>query len=127
MPPRFHRTNDNAREGGRHEERLQASLEQSRCCADTVKFFEEEHKRARSLARARARTGLTRRVGRVYLGGKFRPTNIPGDPTPRSIGCIPMKPAATPGKSAIVCAAKLANAHARMRLRARDVARGVRA
>lgn len=46
--------------------------------------------------------GLPPRMGTVYLCREICPTNIPRDPTPRSIGCIPMKPEATPGKSAIV-------------------------
>lgn len=41
------------------------------------------------------------------LEGNLADEHLPRDPTLRSIGCIPMKPEATLGKSAIMCAAEL--------------------
>lgn len=40
------------------------------------------------------------------LEGNLADKHLPKDPTLRSIGCIPVKPEASLGKSAIMCAAK---------------------
>lgn len=47
------------------------------------------------------------RVEQFILEGNLADKHLPRDPTLRSIGCIPMKPEASPGKSAIMCAPKL--------------------